>query len=116
MFSFLYSAYNTNLDMTTVHIENDRGETIVGLFEHRDIDANREKPRLVLIGHGVQGSISHVNGTVYVTNIFIFLLSKVTRTTCSNACLEKNFLIQVSVLIFVATVIVQALLDLATLR
>ncbi|KAJ8658268.1 hypothetical protein O0I10_005951 [Lichtheimia ornata] len=41
--------------MTTVHIENDRGETIVGLFEHRDIDANREKPRLVLIGHGVQG-------------------------------------------------------------
>lgn len=54
--------------MTTVQIENDRGETIVGLFEHRDIDANREKPRLVLIGHGVQGSISHANGTVYVTN------------------------------------------------
>lgn len=60
LFSFLCSAY-TNFDMTTVHIENDRGETIVGLFEHRDIDANREKPRLVLIGHGVQGNAAHVN-------------------------------------------------------
>lgn len=120
LFSFLCSAY-TNFDMTTVHIENDRGETIVGLFEHRDIDANREKPRLVLIGHGVQGNAAHVNRDVCGENDLSssspsLSLSKVTRTICFNACLEKNFLIQVSVSTFVATVIVQALLDMATLR
>lgn len=75
LFSFLCSAY-TNFDMTTVHIENDRGETIVGLFEYRDIDANREKPRLVLIGHGVQGNAAHVNRDVCGENdLFLLPLS-----------------------------------------
>lgn len=42
--------------MTTVSICNDRGETIVGILEKKDtLDAGRDRPRLVLIAHGVLG-------------------------------------------------------------
>ena len=42
--------------MTSISIQNDRGETIVGILEKKDeIDTNRVRPRLVLIGHGVLG-------------------------------------------------------------
>ncbi|KAI9317669.1 hypothetical protein BX666DRAFT_1656955 [Dichotomocladium elegans] len=42
--------------MATIEIQNDKGETIVGLLEEKHaIDAGRERPRLVLIGHGAQG-------------------------------------------------------------
>lgn len=45
--------------MTTVSIKNDQGEIIVGLLEKRqEIDPNRQRPRLVLIAHGVLGKHS----------------------------------------------------------
>lgn len=43
--------------MTTISIRNDRGETIVGILENKKdiLDAGRDRPRLVLIAHGVLG-------------------------------------------------------------
>lgn len=71
--------------MTTLHIKNARGETIVGILEKKPEDIG-ERPRLVLIAHGVLGKTSLERSTDALQCPPQLTLMQATRTICFSHC------------------------------